>query len=240
MNGMGFQGQLAEQGGQPGSVLPKFDRTVFDYIIIALGYLLMPIGLVLALLRLLSSHYKNYRKGSNFNLLFHVFVGGFVEIVVLFMAEWINGKNSIGTTIIIFVMFALMLLLPAFIFGNLAAKGRYRFIQLTTVYLDLIVSKGITYIGSLSEISDQSESDVRRDILYLKDRGILEPHIIFNEGRQMEPIRTSSGFGSTPSQPQTQSQLPKSIRCSGCGAQNTVNPSQSKSCDYCGTTIAYF
>ncbi|MCL6605932.1 MAG: hypothetical protein K6T94_23960 [Paenibacillus sp.] len=237
----GFQGQFTEQrGGQPVSGLPKFDRTGFDYIIIALGYLFMPVGLVLALLRLLGSHYKNYRKASNYNLLFHVFIGGFIEIGVLFAADWINGKNSLGITIIILVMFGLMFLLPAYLFGNLAAKGRYRFTQLTNLYLELIDSLGISFIGTLSERTGQSEGDVRRDILYLKDRGILDPYLIFSEGAQMEPVHTSSGFGHTPSQsPSTPQQLPKSIHCSGCGAQNTVSPGQSKSCDYCGTAIAY-
>jgi len=47
-----------------------------------------------------------------------------------------------------------------------------------------------------------------------------------------------SGFGGA-ERTQATPLLPKSVRCPGCGAQNTVQPSQSKSCDYCGTMISY-
>ncbi|MFD2880219.1 hypothetical protein ACFTAO_36630 [Paenibacillus rhizoplanae] len=58
--------------------------------------------------------------------------------------------------------------------------------------------------------------------------------------RDKRPHRPFSTPGGQPlyQQPRAQ-QLPKSVRCPGCGAQNTVAPGQSTSCDYCGTTLAY-
>jgi len=248
MGRMNVQDLQPEQGDWSVAYSAKYHRTIFDYITIAFGYLFMPVGLVLAVLSLLSSHYKNYRKASNFNLLFHVFIGGFVEISIIFIVQWTQDTNTLGTTIIILIMFGLMLLLPALLFGRWAAKERFKFAQLTNQYILLILTNGLRYIGSISELTGQSESDVRRDILYLKSGGIIEPQIIFNEGFQQEAEanRTygaqttgSPDIASVLRHPNQTSQLPKSIPCTGCGAQNSVKPGQSKSCDYCGTTIAY-
>ncbi|MRN56250.1 hypothetical protein [Paenibacillus monticola] len=255
MNRLNAQEPPPWQEGHPAAYMPKYDRTAFDYIIIVAAYLLMPIGLVLALLRLLSTHYKNFRKASNLNLIAHVFIGGFVELSVIFVGSWIAEQNDLGITILILFTFALILLLPAFFFGSWATRERFKFAQLTNLYVGLIINNGINHIGSLSEHTSQSESDVRRDLLYLKSRGVLAPQVIFSEGRQEteqlggvsnpEHAGRTSGFeGAERLQPrghqaQTPAQLPKSINCSGCGAQNTVQPGQSKACDYCGTTIPY-
>jgi hypothetical protein len=119
--------------------------------------------------------------------------------------------------------------------------------------VQLINDGGIRYLGNLSEQTGQSESDVRRDLLYLQSHGALSAGLVMIEGRAatvpQELFREglSSLLGSTGGQAQpvpqpaapSPPQLPKSVRCPGCGAQNTVSPGQVKNCDYCGTTIAY-
>ncbi|MNC39650.1 hypothetical protein D3C75_883200 [compost metagenome] len=214
----------------------------------------MPLGLVLALIRFVGSHFKNYRKPANISLLYHVFVGGFMQMMV-FVIYMVNSEPVDTTTLILLLMvFAVFLLLPASGFAASAAKARFKFSQLAKAYVQLVNANGVRYIGNLSEQTGQSESDVRRDILYLQSHGALAAELVINEGRTaaapQDPFREglSSLLGSlgTQAQPVPQQaaassppQLPKSVRCPGCGAQNTVSPHQSKNCDYCGTTIAY-
>ena len=259
MNRLDLHGQPPVPGGGATVYPVKYERTMFDYVILAIAYLFMPVGLVLALFRLLTTHYKNYRKPTNLNLMKHVFIGGFVELAIAVFASSLSGEIENSTMISILIMIAIMFLIPAFILASVTAKAKYNFSKLLSSYTELIQNKRIRHIGSLSERTGQSEGDVRRDIQYLKDKGLLDAGIVFFEGRQVpepsmaapnlvHPERTS-GFGGTertsasgqqhPSQPQTSPQLPKSIRCQGCGAMNTVNPGQSKNCEYCGTTISY-
>lgn len=252
-----IEGDVTGRGDRSNVVLPKYARTAFDYIVIAAGYLFMPLGLLLAFVRLIGSHYKNYRKPVNYSLFYHVFVGGFVEMIGLLIFG-LSGDAfetaGIGTLIGLLIFFSLLLLLPASAFASTAAKSRYQFLQLAVRYVEQVAGSGITHIGNLAGATGQSEGDVRRDLLYLQSCGVLDSSLIFEEGQSTASARSSAqasrssvyetsgapgGFGGAAAPSQSPPQLPKSIRCPGCGAQNTVNPGQSKSCDYCGTTIAY-
>ncbi|MEK4107310.1 hypothetical protein NST28_24775 [Paenibacillus sp. FSL R10-2791] len=257
MNSLNLQEPSPLPGGNAAVPRLKYERTGFDYVILAAAYLLMPVGLVLALLRLMTTHYKNYRRPTNLNLLMHVFIGGFVELSIAMFSSALNGEFGTSELVSTLILIAIMFLTPAFILASVTAKAKYTLSKLNTSYIELIQNKNIRHIGSISERIGQSESDVRRDVQYLKDKGLLNIDIALSEGRQTPESSaanqgypgSTSGFDGTgrtqasgqqiPVQPQSPPQLPKSIRCPGCGAQNTVLPSQSKSCDYCGTKIPY-
>ncbi|MEK3879487.1 hypothetical protein [Paenibacillus sp. FSL M7-0420] len=249
--GIGNQpgGLLPGREGQPSDSLPKYERTTFDIVTIGAGYLFMPLGLVLALVRMLSTHYKNYRKPVNYSLLFHVFVGGFVQLMgIVVNSIFSEVAVDTGTLIGMLIMFSLITLLPAAVFARSAAKARFRFAQLANQYVQLITVGRVRYTGNLADRTGQSEGDVNRDLIYLQKYGVLDSGLLFHEGADAVPQAQvgqadASPFSQPARQPSYQQprpqQLPKSFRCPGCGAQNTVAPNQSTSCDYCGTTIAY-
>ncbi|SEU17573.1 zinc ribbon domain-containing protein [Paenibacillus sp. NFR01] len=242
------------------SNLPKYERNGFDIAIIVFAYLFMPLGLVFAMIQLSSTHYKNYRKPVNYNLLFHVFLGGFVEILVPFIGTRASGDITTGQFVMTAVLWILLFLVPAAIFARSAARARGRFLQLAERYIQLITGSWVRHIGDLSDMTGQSEADVSRDIEYLKSHGVLDADIAIREGRSSDaaegrpqPVEAPhSPFGapggqpypqptSSPlrSQPPASRMLPKSVSCPSCGAQNTVTPDQPKSCDYCGTALSY-
>ncbi|AIQ48947.1 hypothetical protein R70723_25875 [Paenibacillus sp. FSL R7-0273] len=253
-------GQALGSSGANSVKLPKYARTAFDYIVIAACYLFMPAGLVLALVRLITTHYKNYRKPVNFSLLYHAFVGGFVEIVIFIIYEVADQQYDFGGTgmlISLLIFFSVLFLLPAAVFAYVAAVSRHDFSLLAAKYVQLAGVSGIRRTGRLSAETGQHERDVRRDLLYLQDCGALDRGLVFEEGDTAAAAggidaaggsapgsarwfaEKASGVPQAPQSPQAPPQLPKSILCSGCGAQNTVLPGQAKACDYCGTTIPY-
>lgn len=246
--GIGNQpgGLLPGREGQPSDSLPKYERTTLDIVTIGAGYLFMPLGFVLALVRLLSTHYKNYRKPVNYSLLFHVFVGGFLQMMGIVVISIFSDAGMDATTLISGLIFVgLVLLLPASVFARSAAKARFRFSQLANQYVHLIAAERVRYTGNLADRTGQSEGDVNRDLIYLQKYGVLDSGLLFHEGADAAPQAQAAASPFTPparqlsyQQPRVQ-QLPKSVRCPGCGAQNTVAPDQSTSCDYCGTTLAY-
>ncbi|WP_342478779.1 hypothetical protein NYE24_12540 [Paenibacillus sp. FSL H7-0350] len=249
--GIGNQpgGLLPGREGQPSDSLPKYERTTFDVVTIGAGYLFMPLGLVLALIRIITTHYKNYRKAVNYSLLFHAFVGGFLQMMGIVVISIFSDDAMDTTTLISGLIFVgLVLLLPASAFARSAAKARFRFSQLANQYVHLIRVERVRYTGNLADRTGQSEGDVNRDLLYLQKYGVLDSGLLFHEGADAAPQAQAGQAAASPftppagqpsyQQPRAQ-QLPKSVRCPGCGAQNTVAPGQSTSCDYCGTTIAY-
>ncbi|WP_151736489.1 hypothetical protein [Paenibacillus tengchongensis] len=243
---------LSNLGLKPGrtselvDLLPKYERTPFDYAVILFAYLFAPLGLILALVRFFGTHYKNYRKAVNHSLLYHVFVGGFVELTVAFGAQLMDGELDASRGDLLFMLgfLAVIFLLPASLFARYAAQARYNFARLAKQYIALITEDGIRYTGNLAERTGQSERDVRRDLLYLGKYGLLGSGTQTDEGPESaaaaagEEAGGGQRYSASEAQPSPKP-LPKSIRCPGCGARNLVQPVQTKSCDYCGTAIPY-
>lgn len=238
----------------------KRDRTVFDRIIMAIAYLFAPLGFVLAMLRFVSTHYKNERKSFNYKLLYHVCMGAFMELAVLFAVGTYKGDFKWFTLLIILVVLYLIFIIPADSFAGRATFATENFDFLCKKYLMLIIVDDVRHIGNLADITKQSEDDVRRDLRYLVRWGLLASDLVYYEGRVklldkqppnlVHPDRAqpstasenqpSSGRQSLPeNRPKPPVQLPKSIVCPSCGAKNRVLPGQDKICEYCGTTIPY-
>lgn len=238
----------------------QYERTAFDYTTIVFAYVFAPLGLILAIYRLLSTHSKNQRKASNFNLLYHVFMGAFMELGIHFIISKIIGEIDYVALLIRLVIIYILFRIPAVKFIVRAKGKKEGFTNLCNDYIALILVDGIRHIGSLSDIRGFSEEDVRRDLEYLIDRGLLDPDIVYYEGRIANPFvksppklvyssRTQASEASQSRQtseqplPQVQQgatlQLPKSIRCPGCGAPNLLLAGQSKNCEYCGRTILH-
>lgn len=244
----------------------KRDRSVFDRMIILIAYLFAPLGFVLAMLRFVSTHYKNERKSINFKLLYHVCMGAFMELALLFAVGTYKGDFTWITLVIVLVVLYVIFVVPARSFSWRSNNAKMRFEFLCSSYLRLITAEEVRHIGNIADKVRESEADVRRDLKYLTDWGLLAADIVYYEGRvrpysQQPPnqahsdraqfsgasqLQQSSRRQSAEKQllPNTSAdnsptQLPKSMSCSGCGAKSRVLPGKDKICDYCGTTIPY-
>lgn len=236
----------------------EYERTSFDYTIIVLAYLFAPLGFVLALIRLLTTHSKNQRKASNYNLFYHVCMGAFMELGIGLILIKIMGEVSMVRLLIGLVIIYILFRIPANKFAVQAEARKAGFTYLCNDYIALVLVDGIRHIGSLSDIRGYSEKDVRRDLEYLIDRGMLDPDIVYYEGRIDNPFvkvqpklvhpaqtriaelkQKQPSYDPPASKEQGLKQpQPKSIRCVSCGAPNRILKGQSKSCEYCGTTIS--
>lgn len=239
----------------------KRDRSVLDRMIMLVAYLFAPLGFVLAMLRLVSTHYKNERKSINFRLLYHVCMGAFMELALLFAVGTYKGDFTWITLIIILVALYIIFVIPARSFSWRSTLAYSRFEFLCKSYLKLITVDKVRYIGNIADKVKENEADVRRDLKYLTDWGLLAADIIYYEGRVRTYIeqppnlvysdrvefsrasqlqqssRAYSGKKKSPYSPPPKP--PKLISCTGCGANNRLAPGQEKICDYCGTTVLY-
>ncbi|MNO93086.1 hypothetical protein D3C76_846760 [compost metagenome] len=243
----------------------KRDRTIFDRLIIGIAYLFAPLGFLLTMIRFATTHYKNERKSINFKLLYHVCMGAFMELALLFALMTYKGDLKWFILLIILVALYVVFVLPARSFSWQATLVYGRFEFLCKSYLKLITVDNVRHIGNIADKVKESEADVRRDLRYLMDWGLLAPDIIYYEGRvklldkqppnlgeaeRVHALRTSqsrqlSGQKTARQQASLKNpdkfppQLPKSIGCPSCGAKNRVLPGQDKTCEYCRTTIPY-
>ncbi|MEK3984530.1 hypothetical protein MHB77_14200 [Paenibacillus sp. FSL K6-3166] len=245
----------------------KRDRTIFDRLIIWIAYLFAPLGFLLTMIRFATTHYKNERKSINFKLLYHVFMGAFMELALLFVLMTYKGDFKWFILLIILVMLYVIFVLPARNFSSQSTLVYGRFEFLCKSYLKLINVDNVRHIGNIADTVKESEADVRRDLRYLIDWGMLAPDIVYYEGRVKLLGKQPSNLGhpdqalpqstlesqsrstseqqitweqtSLRSKDKSPRQLPKSIGCPSCGAKNRVLPGQDKICDYCGTTIPY-
>lgn len=221
-------GLLPGRAGQPSDGLPVYEGNNKDIVITGIGYLFMPLGFVLALLRMITSHYKNYRKAANYNLLYHVFVGGFVQLLgFVFYSIFSEDGIDIGTLIGILIMISLITLLPAAVFARTAAKARFRFSQLANQYVNLIKVERVRYTGDLADRTGQSEADVNRDLLYLQKYGLLDSGLLFHEGAdEAAPAAQGGQAASSPFSPPAgglhQQQRGRSSCRNRCGVRAAV------------------
>jgi hypothetical protein len=243
----------------------KRDRTIFDRLIIVLAYLFAPLGFLLTMIRFATTHYKNERKSINFKLLYHVCMGAFMELALLFALMTYKGDFKWFILLIILVVLYVIFVLPARSFSWQATLVHGRFEFLCKSYLKLITIDNVRHIGNIADKVKESEADVRRDLRYLIDWGLLAPDIVYYEGRvklldkqpshlgepdrahslrtsqsrQLSGQQTSGWQSSLKTSAKSPPQLPKSIGCPSCGAKNRVLPGQDKTCEYCRTTIPY-
>ncbi|MBT2290488.1 hypothetical protein J7E73_15380 [Paenibacillus albidus] len=245
----------------------KYERTAFDYTAIVFAYLFAPLGFVLAILRMATTHSRNQRKASNFSLLYHVCMGAFIELGIYFIIiKLTRDINYVGLLIRLVIIYFLFRI-PAIKFSVRAVGQKEGFTTLCNDYIALVLVDGIRHIGSLSDIRGQSEENVRRDLNYLIGQGLLSPDIVYYEGRIANPfvkvppklvhpgrtdpsVAPRSGQTSELAQsgqpsaarPEAQrrssGQQAKSVSCPGCGARNLAAPGQSRNCDYCGTVLS--
>lgn len=108
MNRLNIQEPSPTPAGSVAVPLIKLDRTGFDYVILAAAYLFTPIGLVLALLRLMLTHYKNHRRPTNLNLIMHVFIGGFVELSIAMFVDTMSGNTGASELLTIQIFLAVI------------------------------------------------------------------------------------------------------------------------------------
>lgn len=203
------------------SYLPV-DRSFLDRVIIWISYILSPLGLLLALMRMATGHYRNYRRGSGYSLIAHALFGMFMWLSLLLIVNSFTGKHTMLFFGVMLTLYAVLFLLPAWLMARAAEKAQWQFSRLAVIYKVRVIDERILSVDTIAERTGQHRNDVWKDLLYLQDTGFLPEHLIFHEGAH------DPAFVPKPEQ---------AVQCGGCGATNAVRPGDTKACEYCGTII---
>ncbi|MWV44313.1 hypothetical protein GRF59_11795 [Paenibacillus sp. HJL G12] len=229
----------------------KSKLLVFDRIILSATYCLYPVGVIMALIRVLSTHFHHSCRGRNHKLLGWVFVCTYLLLMGLFYITYDEfGPAEAQQMWDLALIFGVLLIVPAIVFAFLASRADHKFNILLRQYYELVMERGITEIDHLAVAVKQSPYHVMRDLDFMItthrlpfgriEQGVLEIEPEgFHEGPREEPhdpppspeVRHEPAAGPRPPQG------PRSMECPGCGARIVVNANERKECEYCGNVI---
>ncbi|WP_268625010.1 hypothetical protein [Paenibacillus alvei] len=118
--------------------------------------------------------------------------------------------------------------------------------MLAAIFALLFFTPGVLLWWAASGLEKRSQERFRREHLaYFEQETVPMPSYAptieeIVEEPPAQPIRRAEMEAAASSTvPQTAPQLPKMIACSSCGAQTSVSPSSTSTCEYCGSTVTY-
>lgn len=233
------------------SKLTAFDRVILctTVLIFPAGYVIFPLGLVIALIRVFSTHFHRSCKGRNHRLLGWAFTLTYLVTMFIFLITYDEfGPAEAAESIANAVVYGALLLLPAFIFFSLIGPSDRNFNRLLSQYHWLVMERGITSVRQIALETRQSPIPAERDLNFMINHrmlpvGVIENGVIrFMPGsypfeQQAEPSEEAHPQPGIGNHENPDMRGPRALECPGCGARVVVAPHEQKECEYCGNVI---
>lgn len=241
----------------------KFSK--FDNYIVSMAFFVFPLGWILTLFRLITTHRHNRCKGRNYHLLGWVFLLSYIAMMLIIYYGYDSfGEQEIQEYIDLALSIGFFFVLPAIVFFIYASRADKKFGGLLRIYTDCVINRRLTSVDHIAVEARQSPAHVIRDLDYMiKEKmlpyGTIENGILAIESNTTEEFddenseardhiveetrftprsqKSSNSMPSAQSQNHRQSAGPKQVECPGCGARVVLTPSEEKECEYCGSTI---
>ncbi|UNK19854.1 hypothetical protein MNQ98_07445 [Paenibacillus sp. N3/727] len=243
----------------------KYSVTKLDALIFMGTLLFFPVFLPLGVLRILLTHRHNYRRGYNFRMLSVQLVISFIVVMFFGMIGYndLPAEERVQAVQDYMIIFGIIFMVPVAVLVFFEIKEKSRFVRLMQLYKELILDHQIIRIHEIAERSRQKPKHVIDDLQYMIDHKLLPFGTVGNGIVELKPLPSiikrevqapySAGenvininFGQNhrlendmDTSTASESKLPKTMECPGCGAKTTINPKEAKECDYCGSMVIY-
>lgn len=166
----------------------KSNFKAFDRIILAITFLFFPLGLVMALIRVISTHFHRSRKGRNHRLLgWCLIYTYFICMFLIYLTYDGFGQEEIAEFLGIGLVWGMLMLIPAAIFFALAGVADRKFNKLLGQYYQLVMKNGINEIDHIAYETRQSPYPVMRDLEFMVNERMLPFGRIENGILLLEP-----------------------------------------------------
>lgn len=160
-------------------------------------------------------------------------IGAFTLILIIYCLTDLKTPDTVVA--LYFFIFIAVLCVLAVITGTKIKKRIKRF----KVYVGLISIEGITLIDEIAANTSQSVDFVTKDLQKMIDkRYFSSAHLSKNTNQiiightEMSRMQSNTGHGL-----QDEAGELANIKCSGCGAVNSVRLDQKSNCEYCGLSL---
>jgi hypothetical protein len=231
----------------------KYSR--FDRVILSLAFTLYPVGLLMIIIRVLTTHVHHSRKGRNHRLIGWLWVYTFILIQGLFILAFdFNDPENVQLFWDSAWLYGTILLIPAIVFFILGSRADRKFSLLLHQYYHLVMNRRIREIDHIAVETKQSPSHVIRDLDFMITEHMLPFGRIQNDILELEPEEYHEAYDDDDEEyvdeygdeeyedeydeSEDRGRGPISMECPSCGARMIVYANDEKECDYCGNVIS--
>lgn len=234
----------------------KSEYTKLDRVILTLAFILYPVGLLMTLIRVLTTHIHHSHRGRNHRLIGWLWVYTYVLFEgVLYLAYDFNIPEDVKAFSESIWLFGIILIIPAIFCFIMGSRADRKFSRLLNQYYYLVMNRRIREIDHIAVETKQSPNHVYRDLDFMITEHMLPFGRIQNGILELEP----EGFHEANDdedyyydeykdeyddkdyeyeESEDRSRGPISMECPSCGARIIVNAKDQKECDYCGNVIS--
>ncbi|MGG4107731.1 hypothetical protein AAXB25_27970 [Paenibacillus lautus] len=235
----------------------KSKYSKFDRVILTLAFTLYPVGLLMTLFRVLTTHVHHSRKGRNHRLIGWLWVYTYILIMGLFILAFdLNNPEDVQLFWDSAWLYGVILLIPAIAFFILGSRADRKFSLLLHQYYHLVINRRIKEIDHIAVETKQSPSHVIRDLDFMITEHMLPFGRIQNGILELEPEEYHEAYDDDYNEEyvdeygdeeyeddeydesEDRGRGPRSMECPSCGARIIVYANDEKECDYCGNVIS--
>ncbi|MGG3507983.1 hypothetical protein ABES58_21155 [Paenibacillus lautus] len=246
----------------------KSKYSKFDRVILTLAFTLYPVGLLMTLFRVLTTHVHHSRKGRNHRLIGWLWVYTYILIMGLFILAFdLNNPEDVQLFWDSAWLYGVILLIPAIAFFILGSRADRKFSLLLHQYYHLVINRRIKEIDHIAVATKQSPNHVIRDLDFMItehmlpfgriQNGILdleteEYHEAYDDDYNEEYVDeygdeeyeddeyeyVDEEYEDEYDESEDRGRGPRSMECPSCGARIIVYANDEKECDYCGNVIS--
>lgn len=232
----------------------KSKYSKFDRVILTLAFTLYPVGLLMTLFRVLTTHVHHSRKGRNHRLIGWLWVYTYILIMGLFILAFdLNNPEDVQLFWDSALLYGIILLIPAIVFFILGSRADSKFSLLLHQYYHLVINRRIREIDHIAVETKQSPSHVIRDLDFMITEHMLPFGRIQNGILELEPEEYHEAYDDDYNvdeygdeeyeddeydESEDRGRGPRSMECPSCGARIIVYANDEKECDYCGNVIS--
>lgn len=213
---------------------------------IILGFILFwPIGLALLIWRITRSRKLMLKSGNAIRIIGIIILVFFALVTLGVIVDPEAGFD-------VFIVFCIFFFLPGFLLYRYGRKLRMES-NMTKEYIQLIVNEHYRSVEEIARRRQMNPAQVRDDLNKLIEKNFL-PNATLNQQTDRiefltaeEPNRgqdteetsnasTEAAATKDVSSTKAPASKPKSVTCSGCGANNMLTAGSGE-CEYCGTSL---
>ncbi|SEM23160.1 hypothetical protein SAMN04488688_11083 [Paenibacillus sp. cl141a] len=244
----------------------KSKYSKFDRVILTLAFTLYPVGLLMTLFRVLTTHVHHARKGRNHRLIGWLWVYTYILIMGLFILAFdFNNPEDVQLFWDSAWLYGIILLIPAIVFFILGSRADSKFSLLLQQYYHLVMNRRIREMDHIAVATKQSPSHVIRDLDFMITEHMLPFGRIINGILELEPEGYHEAYDADYDEEyvdeygdeeyeddeyddveyedeydesEDRGREPRSMECPSCGARIIVYANDEKECDYCGNVIS--
>lgn len=144
----------------------KYSR--FDRVILTLAFILYPVGLLMALFRVLTTHVHHSRRGRNHRLIGWVWVYAYILIMGLFLLAFdLDNPDDVQLYWDSAWLYGIILLIPAISFFIMGSHADSKFSLLLHQYYELVMKRRIRMIDHIAIETRQTPNHVIRDLDFM-------------------------------------------------------------------------